>query len=73
MNSKQSHCKMILDYVLEHGKITPMEAIVNLGCLRLAARIADLQKVGYQFEHRMVYTVNDKGKHIRYMEYRMVA
>ena len=41
-----SQCEQILRYLEDVGSITPMEAIEQFGCLRLAARIADLKKLG---------------------------
>ncbi|MBU1096865.1 MAG: helix-turn-helix domain-containing protein [Bacteroidetes bacterium] len=34
----------ILDYMLSGNKISPLEALNKFGCLRLGARIYDLQK-----------------------------
>ena len=46
----------ILDYINLHGSISPMEALENCGCFRLASRICDLKKIGYsiqtEHEHR---------------------
>lgn len=47
--------------ILQHLKkspITPMEALSNYGCLRLAARISDLRERGHKIETVMV----DQGK-----------
>ena len=39
---------------LESGKtLTPLEALNRYGCLRLAARIADLRREGYPVGSRM--------------------
>lgn len=37
----------ILEYMKEHGAITPMEALSEFGCFRLSARIHDLRAMGY--------------------------
>ena len=71
---KATQCKQILTYCDTHdGCITPMEAMIYLKCMRLAARISDLEKAGYVFQHEMVYTVNDDGKTVHYMKYKKVA
>lgn len=33
----------VLAYMLEHGEITPLDALIDLGCMRLAARIDELR------------------------------
>lgn len=36
----------VLDYMEEFGSITQMEALNDLGVMRLASRISDLRKMG---------------------------
>jgi hypothetical protein len=38
----------ILAYLRDHGSITPLEAMRDLGCYRLAARIYDLRAAGHE-------------------------
>lgn len=44
----------ILAYIQEYGSITPLEAIVEIGCFRLGARIYDLKDDGHPIQTRMV-------------------
>ena len=37
-----TQCEKVLEYMKEFGSITPIEAMQDIGCMRLAARIADL-------------------------------
>ena len=37
----------VLRYLQAHGSITPLEALQELGCFRLAARVWDLNKEGH--------------------------
>lgn len=37
----------ILSYIEEHGSITQLEALNDLGVMRLASRISDLKRKGY--------------------------
>ena len=37
----------ILDYLNRYGSITPLDALREIGCFRLAARIKDLENKGY--------------------------
>lgn len=46
------HCKptqnqRILDYIAEFGSISQLEALRDLGVMRLASRISDLKRQGY--------------------------
>ena len=42
----------ILEYLQEGNPITPLEALREFGCMRLAARIADLKAKGYLIDSR---------------------
>ena len=55
----------------EYGGITPAEAYTMLGCMRLAARIADLRKDGHVISKHMVESVNKFGEKVRYCEYKL--
>lgn len=37
----------IIDYIKRFGSITQLEALQDLGVMRLASRISDLRKLGY--------------------------
>lgn len=60
---------MILDFIAEHGYITPIQAITELGCTRLAARIADIEKQGIEVQRERVEGRNRYGKKTYYMRY----
>ena len=40
-------CADILQYMAEFGGITALDAMRDLGCMRLASRILDLRRLGY--------------------------
>lgn len=64
----------ILAYMLEHGAITPMDALLDIGCMRLAARINDLKGSGHAIEKRMVEVPRRRrGGTARVAEYRLGA
>lgn len=44
----------ILQYINTHGSISPLEALRELGCFRLAARIYDLEQKGYVFPRKII-------------------
>ena len=45
--SKTTQAQRVLDYIDQFGSITQMEALQDLGVMRLASRISDLKKQGY--------------------------
>lgn len=47
MNTKQTQAQRVLDYMREYGGITQLEALKELGVMRLASRISELKKRGY--------------------------
>ena len=60
---------MILEYVKKNGGITSKEAADYLGCMRLAARIADLEKEGYSFMKTKEKAKNRFGKKVFFTKY----
>ena len=60
----------ILNYIDEHGSITPMDAFMELGITKLATRISELRKDGVEIEKKYVSGVNRFGEKVQYMEYR---
>ena len=66
---KQSHEKMILAYMREHGSITAMDAVRDFGCMRLAARISDLRWDGHDIETVYEAGKNRNGETVRYARY----
>ena len=59
----------ILDYMNRFGSITPVEAMADLGVMRLAARISDIENMGYRVVHRMEKGKNRYGEKTHYMRY----
>lgn len=46
-HSKPTQNQRILDYIEQFGSITQLEALRDLGVMRLASRISDLKRLGY--------------------------
>ena len=46
-HSKPTQNQRILEYINQFGSITQLEALRDLGVMRLASRISDLRKQGY--------------------------
>ena len=47
VQTKPTQNQRILDYIGEFGSITQLEALRELGVMRLASRISDLKRQGY--------------------------
>jgi hypothetical protein len=60
--SKQTQADMILQHLKQGYSLTPYEALVKFGCLRLGARIYDLKEEGHAIESVMIAT--ESGKHV---------
>lgn len=70
---KAKQAGRILMYVNERGSINPKQALNELGIMRLAARINDMEKAGIKFEHKWVEDFNRFGEKVRYKEYSLVV
>lgn len=60
--AKATQEELILDYIEEFGSITALDAMRDLGCMRLASRISDLKKLGYPIESKVETVKNRWGK-----------
>lgn len=47
MADKMTQAQRVLEYIRQFGSITQLEALRDLGVMRLASRISDLRKQGY--------------------------
>lgn len=63
----------VLKYLDDFGSITPLEALADLGIMRLGARIYDLRKKGYAIIRETEKSLNRYGQPVRYARYRMAA
>lgn len=61
----------ILKYMQDFGSITPLQALDDLGVMRLGARIYDLKKAGHPISRRMVTRKNRYGEAVSFAEYRL--
>lgn len=47
MADKMTQAQKVLEYIRQFGSITQLEALRDLGVMRLASRVSDLRKQGY--------------------------
>lgn len=67
--SKVTQANRVLDYLDEKGSITQLEALQELGVMRLASRISDLKKKGYPIRSDVVAVKNRWGESCRIKRY----
>lgn len=60
----------IKQYIEEFGSITQKEAVSEIGCYRLSARIADLKAEGYEIETEFVTSKNRYGDKVTFAKYK---
>lgn len=63
----------VLDYMRRFGGITALEAMRDLGIMRLASRISDLKRQGYAIERTMIEVVNRFGEATRVARYSLAC
>lgn len=66
-----TQCERVLKYMEDFGSINPMQAMKDLGVMRLGARIFDLKKAGHKITRRTVTGRNRYGAPVIYAEYRL--
>lgn len=71
--AKKSQKELVLAYIETHGSITPLEAEIHIGCLRLGARIWELRYEGYNIVSEIVEVPTRRGGKARVARYRMAA
>lgn len=63
----------ILNYIKELGSITTLEAMQDLGVMRLASRVSELRMWGYNIVDEWETKPNRYGEKVSYKRYRMEA
>lgn len=67
----KAQTKLILDYMEQHGSITALQAVQDLGVTRLSARIWDLRNDGYKISREMQTSLNRYGDKVTFGVYRI--
>lgn len=71
IDHKPTQNDRILDYIDKFGSITQMEALSDLGIMRLASRISDLKRLGYPITSTVEPVKNRYGEKCHIKRYRM--
>lgn len=69
MKIKQT--ERVITYIEEFGSITQLEALKDLGIMRLASRISDLKRAGYPITSDIETVKNRYGEKSYIKRYRM--
>ena len=59
----------IIKYMMDFGSITPIQAMQDLGVMRLAARISDIEAEGWEIIHERETGRNRYGEKTTYAKY----
>lgn len=62
VDHKPTQNQRILDYIEEFGSITQLDALKDLGVMRLASRISDLKSNGYPITSTVEAVTNRYGE-----------
>lgn len=68
-NTNPTQNQRIIDYMMEFGSITQLQALRDLGVMRLASRISDLRKGGWAIESVTETIMNRYGEPCRIKRY----
>ena len=66
---KLTQCMKIIKYMNDFGSITPVQAMQDLGVMRLSARINDLEAEGWEIKHDRETGRNRYGEKTSYAKY----
>lgn len=69
--SKATQAERILEYIEEFGSITQLDALRDLGVMRLASRISDLKKQGVPIKSDVEAVKNRYGETCHIKRYRL--
>ena len=69
---KSTQCDKVLEYMRQFGSITQIQALSDIGCMRLASRISDLRNQGYPIGRRIKTGKNRYGESISFAEYYLI-
>lgn len=68
---KQTQNERIIEYMKKFGGITPLEAMRDLGVMRLASRISDMRSMGIEIVDEWASVENRFGEKTKVKRYRL--
>ena len=71
IDHKPNQNQRIIDYMERFGSITQMDALNDLGIMRLASRISDLKRLGFPIISTVESVENRFGEKCHIKRYRM--
>jgi len=71
VDHKPTQNERIISYMNQFGSITQLEALQDLGVMRLASRISDLRRLGYPIVSDTETVKNRYGEKCHIKRYRM--
>lgn len=72
-NTNPTQAQRVLDYIDQFGSITQLEALQDLGVLRLASRISELKKQGYPIKSEFEAVQNRFGENCKIKRYSLAV
>lgn len=75
VHHKPTQNQRILEYIEQFGSITQIDALRDIGCMRLASRISDLRSMGYDIVSEIIPVKNRYGEtcHIKRYKFKEEA
>ena len=70
-NSRPTQAQRVLDYIEQFGSITQHQASLDLGVARLASRISELKKRGYNIKGEWIKVKNRFDEDVSVKRYSM--
>ena len=68
---KLTQCDKVLRHLQTYGSLTSLEAVTEYGILRLASRINDLKRMGYNITSKTEAGKNRFGETTHYSVYKL--
>lgn len=68
-NKKPTQCERIRKYLEDFGSITQLQALTDLGIMRLASRISEMRKDGEPIGDRIIEVKNRYGEMCHVKQY----
>lgn len=72
-NTNPTQAQRVLEYIEEFGSITQLDALRDLGVMRLASRISDLKKQGIPIKSEIESVKNRYGENCYIKRYSLAG